>query len=359
MTLKRNFWLLLCAVFAMTLTTSCDDDSVIDPIDPIDTSMPGPYALGTFVINEGPFQVGTGSISYYDKESAILENDVFFTANDPQVLGNIVQSMSIHNDKAYIVVNNAAKVEVVDAGTMVSQNTISGFTQPRYFHAINDDKAYVSEWGEGGLVGAVNVVDLNTNAITNTIATGSGAEQMVQVGNDVYVANSGGFGRDSLLAVIDTNSDQVTSLIYVGDNPNSLVVDKDNAVWVLAGGHTDYQNSDNNTNGALCKLVNNEVISSMIVPNGANDLVINSTGDQLYFSVNGQVLQHGIDDLTLDTNAFIDRSFYGLGVDADGNIWCADAKDYSSNGEIVIYNSDGAILETHEVGVIPNGFLFQ
>lgn len=356
MTLKRNFCLLLGAVFAMTMMTSCDDDSVIDPIDPI---APAPYALGTFVINEGPFQNGTGSISFYDDESATVENDIFFTANDPQVLGNIVQSMAIHGDKAYIVVNNAAKVEVVDAGTMIAQNTINGFNQPRYFHAINDNKAYVTEWGADGLTGAVNVVDLTTNAITQTIATGSGSGQMVQVGNQVYVANSGGFGRDSLLSVINSNNDEVTMSIYVGDNPNSLVVDKDDSVWVLAGGYADWQNPDNNTNGALCKLVNNEVVSSMVVPNGASDLVINPAADQLYFSVNGQVLKHGVDDLVLDTNAFIDYNFYGLGVDEDGNIWGADAKDFTSNGEVVIYNNEGTVLESYEVGVIPNGFLFQ
>lgn len=340
----------------MLLLASACGDTITDDTMPIESDA---YETGIFITNEGPFGNGTGTLSFIDWTTDAIQNDVYSSVNEGQVLGNIVQSMSIHNDKVYFVVNNASKIEVADAGTLEYNNTIDGLAQPRYFLPINDDKAYVTEWGADGFTGAVNVVDLNSNTVSMKIPVGSGAEGIAKVGTQVYVANGGGFGQDSTLVVLDANTDEIIETLFVGDNPNSVVVDKDNAVWVLAGGFTDWNDPINNTNGALCSIVNNEITRSMIVPNGASDLVINPTGDVLYFSVNGTVVKHDISALNFDATPFIDQSFYGLGVDTDGNIWGADAKDFNSNGEVIKYDASGTELARYETGIIPNNFWFE
>ena len=40
------------------------------------------------------------------------------------------------------------------------------------------------------------------------------------------------------------------------------------------------------------------------------------------------------------------------------DIYIADAKDYASNGEVLRYNSEGELVDTFEVGLLPSKFAF-
>src|ERR1043165_7729268 len=68
------------------------------------------YSNGVFVTNEGQFGSGSGTISFYNRSSKTVTADIFQKANSFP-LGNVVQSMNVFNDKGYIVVNNAQKIE--------------------------------------------------------------------------------------------------------------------------------------------------------------------------------------------------------------------------------------------------------
>jgi len=154
---------------------------------------PGAYDAGVFITNEGQFGNGTGSVSFYNRTSGVVTNMVFETANDGATLGNIVQSMEIYNSKGYIMVNNANKVVVVNGSDFKFVTSITA-TLPRYFLGIDNGKAYVSEWGTGGVNGAIKVINLANNTVSSSIGTGKGAEKMVKSGNYVYVSCQGGFG---------------------------------------------------------------------------------------------------------------------------------------------------------------------
>ena len=65
------------------------------------------FSSGYFVTNEGNFGSGNGSLSYVDDNNQVT-NNVFSSINSFP-LGDVVQSMSIINDNAYIVVNGSAK----------------------------------------------------------------------------------------------------------------------------------------------------------------------------------------------------------------------------------------------------------
>jgi hypothetical protein len=125
-------------------------------------------------------------------------NDIFKTING-RTLGTFVQSMNIINDKAFIVVNGSAKVEVVNKTSFASLKTISGFRGPRFILPVSSDKAYISDW----FANNIKVVDLNSLTITDSIPTGEGQNTMAMINNKVYVANIGGYGIDSTVTVID------------------------------------------------------------------------------------------------------------------------------------------------------------
>ena len=65
-----------------------------------------------------------------------VENNIFSQINSFQ-LGDVVQSMNIIDEKAYIVVNNSSKIEVANIDSMNSIATIQGLISPRYIPNAN------------------------------------------------------------------------------------------------------------------------------------------------------------------------------------------------------------------------------
>lgn len=352
--MKFNYWIglmLLLGIFAcqdddMTLE---DEMMVVNDTIPVEPQ----YAEGIYVTNEGPFQSGTGTLSYFNRTERTVENDIYQTENNGAVLGNIVQSMTFDGDNAYIVVNNANKVVQVDAESMQYVQDIEGLALPRYVQ-VAGDKLYISQWGATGVDGSVEVYNTSSNSMEASIPTKSGAERMLLADNKLYVTNAGGFSRDSIVSVIDITTNEVVTELVVGDNPNSIQQDTNGSIWVLCKGYTDWDDASNNTSGKLVKIENDEVVLSIDVANSADDLVIDSAGEMLYFTTATAVNRHAITDTQLASDAaFIDRSFYSLAVDTDGTIIAGDAKDFVSNGEVVLYSSEGEELESFEVGIIP------
>jgi hypothetical protein len=316
------------------------------------------YEKGVFITHEGAFAGGTGSVTFYNGS---IQNDIYSAANGGAAIGNVLQSMTIIGDKAYLVVNNAKRITVVDAKTFRYQDSITNTVLPRYLLDIDGKKAFVSEWGAGGIEGAVKVLDLTTKKFTKTINTGKGAERMLRNGTAVWVVNNGGFDSDSTVAIIDIASEVVIRRIVVGAAPNSLVQDSNGDIWVLCGGTYGVVNS-----GKLVQIKNNAIATTYNVPQGSNSLVINTTKNTFYFNTNNAIYQK---DLTATgSSVFLDKpaakaafdALYGLGIDPKtGNLFCADAKDYASKGVVYIFNNAKILQDSLKTDVLPSNFLFQ
>ena len=147
----KNIPFLAIMIALVVSVSSCDPDKEPTAVQP--------YTNGVFITHEGAFSGGTGTISFYNRTIGGIKNDIFGTENTGAAIGNILQSMSVTNGKAYLVAHNANRLMVVDANTFKFQDSIVGLTLPRYFLNIDDKKAFVSEWGANGVVGAVKVLD--------------------------------------------------------------------------------------------------------------------------------------------------------------------------------------------------------
>lgn len=340
---------------------SCSDDS----------SEPLPGNFGFFVVNEGAFGNGDASLSFFDKATGVMSNDVFLTSTE-RPLGDQAQSMTVFNGSGYIVVQNSAKIEVISADDFSSTGTIGvdeGIVAPRYFVGLNAAKGYVSDWGADGVTGTVKVIDLQALTVTKTISVGQGPDQMVLSGNKLYVANSGGWGLDSTIAVIDVQSDEVIDHIEVGHNPAELVKGNNNNIWVVGVGKSVYNDDwsldeENSTPGYLAKLnASDEVELKLEVATVTSDpgnLVINKAGTFLYFSYDQGVYKMDVTATELPSDILIEKTFYGLCVDpSTDHIIAMEAPDFTSAGTVYRYRPTGELIDKFAVGIAPNGCAFK
>ena len=319
---------------------------------------------GVVITNEGAFTGGTGTVSFYKPDDMSVGNDLFMTANNVPI-GNVLQSVTHANNALYFVLNGAEKIVVAHENTLKQQAEITGFASPRYMTVVSPSKAYVTNW----ITNDIKIVDLNTNSITGSIPCGSAPERMAFNGSHVYVANSGGFGKDSTVFVIDVANDQVVDTVYTGFNPNSLVLDANGHLWILCAGISDWSDPTNDVPGKLMKVDptgGNTVMLDLDFPNKSDhpaDLTIDGSEQNIYWLSNdyaGSVFTMSRTDNMLPPVAQVQGAFYGLGVDPQsGEIYTSDAKDYQSNGVVYRHQSNGTVMDSATVGLIPNSFLFK
>lgn len=304
------------------------------------------------ITNEGTFNWNNGSISLYKPLSHTISQNVFSQANNNIPLGDVAQSITQINNKAYVVINNSNKVEVIDINNFSSVATISGFNSPRHFLPINTNKAYVTDL----YANSIQIVDLNNNSISGNIPLNGWTEELLLHNDSVYVCD---MTNDNLLIIDPTNNTLIDS-VKVGESPNSILIDQNNKIWIMCSGGI------NSTNPKLIKFnpQNRTIEATYTFPNiseSPGSMKINATGDRLYF-LNSNVYRMGINSSTLPTSSFIpnnNNTFYSLGVDPiNEDIYVSDAIDYVQNGVIFRYSVEGLLIHQFNAGIIPGAFLF-
>lgn len=305
---------------------------------------------GVFITNEGNYQWGNATISYYRSDSKTIADDVFNSIN-ARPLGDVCQSMTISGDVGYIVVNNSGKVEIVNMKDFKSIATISGFSSPRYLLVLNPGKAYISDLYSN----TIQVADLHTNTITKSIPCKGSTEEMCLYGNKVFVTNT----RSEYLYVVDTLSETVIDSIKLSYASNSICKDKYNKLWVLCCGK-DAQKAE-----VYCVNPDNLLVEKSIplnvVLNIWNRIALNPEKDVLYLMNNG-VFKMNVSASAFESTALINsngKNLYSFGVNAnDGDIYVSDAMDFIQKGWVFRYNNIGLPLDTFKTGIIPSGFWF-
>jgi len=344
------------------MTTACkeDDCCVLPPGEITETPL---YAKGILVVSEGTDN-DFGTVSYFDREAAVVENEIFERVNSASFEGG-VQSVNVFNDKVYIVANDANKVVQANAETFLLEGTVTGLEKPRYFIGIDDDIFFVSEWGADGLTGSVAVVESFNLNIIDRVATPAGADRMLQVANKVWVLCAGGLGRGNKVVLIDIVRGEILNEIELRWSPRSIVRDANNKVWIACSGNVGDVND--NENGALIRFNTSSLAIEETLDLGATvedvnfDMVVNADKTILFYNMNGKVYRQPIGEAAIQNTSFIDDSevvsLHGLSYDSVENLlYVSDAKDFSGDGEIRRYNADtGGFVDVLGVKIAPNG----
>jgi len=350
----KNSKLIYVILLVVMFTTACSDNND-GPDEP-----QGDYEKGYFVTNEGPFQNGSGTITFVGDDGQVSQN-VFKTVNSEDI-GNILNSMTIAEDKGYIVVNNSNKIVVVNKYTMEKEAEIKGdaIVNPRFL-VVNDGKGYISNWGDPNNSNDdfITVISLETNTVLETISVGEGPEKLIVDADKLYVCLQGGYGSNNKVVVIDTSNDTVITNLTVGDVPNSILADNNGDLWVLCGGNPSY--TGNETPGFLYKITpGNNALSFIEFEGTEHPSLLNSESGMLFYTLNGKVYQMNNSDNVLPSEgiAGLDGFYYSMNI-RNGDLYATDAADYNSEGTLKIFNiSSGSLLETINTGIIPGQVVF-
>lgn len=316
---------------------------------------------GVFIINEGNFGNGNGSVSFFNIDSLEIYNEIFYTANN-RPPGDVPFSMTLIDDEAWVVVNNSARIEVLDLTDMSSVAVVDGLTSPRFLLPVNGHKAYVSDL----YAPEISIISLATKQKDGAISLGRSSEQMVMAGGRIFAACWSNYGfpstENNMLMVIDPDLDMVVDSVVVGKEPNSMVVDNEGLLWVLCSGG--FMGDELPTLRRIHpqSLQTEAVFTFPGIYSTPTSLCLSGSRDTLYY-LNRGVFRMSVAGQHLPADPWIaedDRLFYALGVHpVTSSVFVSDAVDYQQRGIIYHHDRNGILLGSYRAGIIPGRFVFN
>lgn len=357
-------FLKVCLPSLFFLFTACNSVEDSMPIsDAPDIPDEVIFEEGLFVINEGNFDWGLGTLSFKRYVSDTVYNEIYKNRNDFE-LGNVAQSMTIIGEKGYICVNNSSRVDIIETKTAQWLGRIDiPKSSPRYLLPVSDSIAYITDL----YADRFYVLDLEKNEIIKEVKTTGWTEKMGKVEDFVYMTQTrtvydkrpGG----QFLLKIDPSTDAIIDSLSLPYGPIDLQIDKNNMIWVLCnGGLTQLTPAIVQVDPKSFSISKQFELSANDYLSMPSRLRINKEKDVLYY-IQRDVFALSVDATSLPSSSLIKkekRLFYGLGVSPRNNsIYVTDAIDYVQKGWIFKYNQEGVKLDSFKVGVIPNEIVFQ
>lgn len=323
---------------------------------------------GVFILNEGNMMYENASLSYYDKHLEEVFQDVFYHTN-ALPLGDVAHSMTLRDSLGYIVLNNSGRIYLINMQTFEYAGKITGFVSPRFMHFVNDEKAYVTDLYARKIY-IVSPVSLEITGSIDVNNQTSGfyqhpTEQMVQWEQYVFV-NAWSF--DDKILVIDSETDMLIDSITVAAQPQSMVMDENQKLWVLSDGGF-AGNPFRYEEPALTRIdpATREIERTIHfdLTDSPRSLATNGQKNILYF-VNKHVYMLPVNS-PLSPQVFIHSDhpgntggFRGVAVDpVTAEVYVADAKDHVRRGSVYRFLPDATPSDTFPAGIIPSAIIFK
>ena len=318
---------------------------------------------GLFICNEGNFQYGNATLSYYNPDIKKVENEIFYRANAMK-LGDVAQSMTIHNGIGWVVVNNSHVVFAIDINTFKEVGRITNLTSPRYIHFVSDEKAYITQIWDNRIF----IVNPKRYEITGyievpnmTMESGS-TEQMVQYGKYLFVNC---WSHQNRILKIDTESDKVVDEIEVGIQPTSLALDCNNKLWTITDGGDEgspYGHEVPSLYRIDAESFTIEKVFRFEFGDSPSEVQLNGEKDKIYW-LNDDVWEMDVEADYLPAYPFLPYNgtlYYGLTIcPRTGDVYIADAIDYSQQGKVYRYSKGQELIDEFYVGVVPGAFSWK
>lgn len=340
-----NFKKLTIWAFASILTfNSCrNDDSPSAP--------KGAYENGILMANEGNFTKPEASVSYISNDLSKIENGIYSSANNKELLGTTLQAINFKNDNAYFVLNGSNKVVIANRYTMKKQGEFStNLTNPRYI-AFANDYIYVTNdtfMGEKN----VSIFKASDNSFVKKIVFDTPSEKVVEFGNNIFVQNAS-FGNGNTISLIQTSDNTLKTTLTLPNGNLQNMIKEDNHLYAFSSDEaTSYIYQISNTANIVrtISLKGFPSISKFSVSKGS-----------FYFANDKGIYAMPINSNTIPSSPIISKgisswdSYYGFDV-MDGKIFISNANGFTADSKVSVYSTNGIFLKEFTTGVGTNGF---
>ncbi|MCM4166633.1 hypothetical protein KCTC52924_01480 [Arenibacter antarcticus] len=188
----------------------------------------GAFEHGFYLINEGWFGHGTGTVGFYRYDTQKIEDSVFVKTNptkDLYPLNSTLGFGTVFNEKLYLVSKSGGPVVVSDAYSLLEEQRIPSQSGNnwRAFLGISETKGLLSSSN------GIHKIDLETLAIEGTIPGISGQiGDMTKAGDYIFVLSQ----REGAIILNASNYEVVKRIpgMAVG-----FAKTQDNTIWVAGG----------------------------------------------------------------------------------------------------------------------------
>lgn len=347
--MKLNRLLQIIFGFVLLFSVSCTSD--YEEIIPEIT-----YNNGFFITNEGNFQTPNADVTFITKDLSLMQNDIYKAKNNNENLGDVLQTMVLNGNKAYLLLNSSNKVKVVDRVTFKKTGEITEqLNNPRYM-AVANGNLYVTndQFGAGKFV---TVYKLSDNSFVKKIdfATTSTVEGIVEAGGNIYVQNTNSFNPGTTITKINTSNNTIDTTPIQVPNGNNInkIISYNNSVYAIAEGTS---NSYIHQIPAAGGVITTTTLTGI---EKATNLQID--GGRFYFSSKNKIYSMAMNATTAPTSPLITAvdggdyfTLYGFSV-LDGRIFTVDVKGFTEASEITVYTTAGTAISKFKAGKGANG----
>ena len=348
--------MLIMGMVAVVTLTGCEKPKPPqpDPVDPIEAA-----ASGIYVLCEGLMDMNNTTLTFYNFITNDIDNNYFLTQNG-RGLGDTGNDLKAYGAKMYCVVNVSETVEIMElkSAKSLKQISLSG-KQPRRI-AFADGYAYVCCFD-----GDVVKIDTATMTVTATAQAGSNPDGICTANGKLYVANSGGLNYPNYgntVSVFDLATFTHIKDIPVVINPTRMAADSQGDVYLVSNGNytsipMTFQRIDSQTDEVVQTFdfaVTNFAICDNLCYFYHYDYGTEQCSVKVMNVMTEQIVnEHFIAD---GTNL---RTPYGIAVNPEnGDVYLTDAYQYTTNGDVYCFGSNGQKKFQFEAGLNPNNIIF-
>jgi DNA-binding beta-propeller fold protein YncE len=329
------------------------------------------------VLNEGNMGSNKATLDFFDYTTGTYHRNIYAEINPNVVkeLGDVGNDIQIYGSKLYAVINVSNKIEVLDAKTAKRIKTIS-LENCRYI-IFKNGKAYASSYAgpvsvnPNAPLGKVVEIDTASLTVQRSAVVGYQPEEMEIVGNQLFVANSGGYkfpDYDKTVSVVDLNSFSETKKTEVAINLHRIKKDAYGDLYVTSRG--DYDTVPSSL--FVIDVATGQIKKDFHIPVSEMTIVNDKLyyyGNEFNYNTHSYKKTFGIIDVKTEqviSNTMIDQEYinaiktpYGIAVNPiTEDIYVTDARNYVSTGYVYCFDKDGHFKWKTEGGNIPAHFTF-
>lgn len=345
----------LISVVAVFLFSCTRDEIFHNPVN---------STAGVFVLCEGQFG-SSGDYSFINLINDSVSDNVYTNSNNGAFLGNAPDGIFTYLTSLYISVqgifNQPGKMVRVNSTTNRLEDTSASFGLNPYNFAFGNNTFFVTN-----IAGStVDILNLSLDHVS-TVDVGPNPSDAIQAQLRIYVAKAS-YTTENSVAIVDIFNHSVAKAYFM--SPPVSVANNYGGVYVSTYSHKKLYVLDSASSNFIDDSISINIpypAIGDIISGNYRTLYIVGIADTSFSGYTGKALyKFDLVNRTLDSTFAIISSgsddIYGVSYDyVSEKIYVANSRSGSNNGQVKVYDTNGALLRSYEIGnKFPRRFAFK